>query len=69
LEGASKKAALTQYRAAANLVREATTSWLEREVRSPEAISFCAALTCAARAGLDEYQQDDIARQISPHLL
>jgi hypothetical protein len=63
------KSALTRYKSAATLVLEAAVRWLSKEVRRPHGIAYCAALTTAASAGLDEYQQLEFGKQVAPHLL
>jgi DNA helicase HerA-like ATPase len=69
LTDSSLKTALTRYKAASTHVLRATAQWLSKELPRPHGIAYCAALTAAAASGLDEYQQDEFATQIAPHLL
>jgi hypothetical protein len=54
--------------AAAEAAR-AVAQWLGARPERPDTIGYCAAVTAAAGAGLDEYQQDEMAGQLAPHLL
>lgn len=47
----------------------AVAQWLGAQAARPNTIGYCAVVTAAAGAGLDEYQQDEMAHQLAPHLL
>jgi hypothetical protein len=63
------KTSLRRCADAAAEIHRVTGQWLGGEPARPNALGYCAAVTAAAGAGLDEYQQDEMARELAPHLL